>query len=90
MSGDIKLIRSLEADANEVVPELKSVGSLVSPAQQGVMGGDSVACIRDTETLAMLQVIKMGRRDIDAGNTVSIEEAVFRVRKQLNLGLLAE
>lgn len=88
MYGDIKPVRYLKANAIEVAQELKEGAAFISSDShdEGTLGAQSVvACKRDEQTLAMLQLLKMGRRDIDEGKTLSIEEAFSSVRKQLGL-----
>lgn len=79
----IKPISYLKANAAEVLHELSKGGEPLIITQNGEAKAvlqDVAAYERTQETLALLKILALGRKQIEAGETVPVEEAVARIR----------
>lgn len=82
----IKPISYFKANAAEILADIAETGQEMVITQNGEARAvvlDVVSYERMKETLALLQMLMMGERDIEAGRTRSIEEvrAEFELRR---------
>lgn len=88
LTNNIKPISYLKANAAKIAKELKEDGEAYIITQNGeaAMVVESVEEYeRKENTIAMLQLINQGERDIEANNTLSIDEAILKIRNKLDL-----
>lgn len=82
-STQIKPISYVKAHAAEIILEMKETGQPIIITQNG----EATAVLQDVasyeatqETLAMLQIVAMGRADVAAGRTKPALEVLERLR----------
>lgn len=88
-SSHIKPISYLKANAAEI---LKQLGEHREPMVI-TQNGEAKAVIQDVrsyertqETLALLKILALGNRDVEAGNVSPMEDVVSRLRQRRKLG----
>ncbi len=81
----VKPISYVKANAADLIRELKENGEPLVITQNG----EATAVMQDVasyeatqETLALLKILALGRRQIEEGRTVPAEEAFRRLRKR--------
>lgn len=81
----VKPISYVKANAADLIRELKEVGEPLVITQNG----EATAVMQDVasyeatqETLALLKMLALGRRQVEAGNTVPADEVFRRLRKR--------
>jgi prevent-host-death family protein len=81
----VKPISYVKANAAEIIRELKENGELLVITQNG----EATAVIQDVasyeatqETLALLKILALGRRQVEEGRTVPAGEVFRRLRKR--------
>jgi len=88
LSGKIKPISYLKANAAKLAEELKANGEpyLITQNGEAAMVIQSVQEYERTqETMAMLKMLAQSEKDIEQGNTVSVDEAFSNLRKRRGL-----
>ena len=82
----IKPISYVKANAADLIRELKEHGEPLVITQNG----EATAVMQDVasyeatqETLALLKILALGRRQVEEGKTVAAEDAFRRLRKRL-------
>ena len=75
----------MKANAAEVIRELKEMGEPLVITQNG----EATAVMQDVatyeatqETLALLKILALGRRQVEEGRTVAAEDVFRRLRKR--------
>jgi prevent-host-death family protein len=89
LSSQIKPISYLKAHAAEVVTELNEGGEPLVITQNGeakVVVQDIRSYERAQETLALLKIVALGKKQVEDGKTVPAAEAFKRLRKRLGAG----
>lgn len=81
----VKPISYVKANAAEVIRELKEMGEPLVITQNG----EATAVMQDVatfeatqETLALLKILALGRRQVEEGRTVAAEDVFRRLRKR--------
>jgi prevent-host-death family protein len=81
----IKPISYVKANAADLIRELKQSGEPLVITQNG----EATAVMQDVatyeatqETLALLKILALGRRQVEEGRTVAAEEVFRRLRKR--------
>ena len=81
----VKPISYVKANAADLIRELKENGEPLVITQNG----EATAVMQDVasyeatqETLALLKILALGRRQVEQGRTVSADEAFRRLRKR--------
>lgn len=84
-SSRIKPISYVKANAADLIRELKENGEPLVITQNG----EATAVMQDVasyeatqETLALLKILALGRRQVEEGKTVPAEEVFRRLRKR--------
>ena len=88
LTNHIKPISYLKANAAKISAELKDDGEAYIITQNGeaTMVVQSIAEYEQTqETLAMLQIVSQGERDIAAGRTTPAEDIFAQLRTKMDL-----
>jgi prevent-host-death family protein len=82
-STQIKPISYVKANAAEVISQMRETGDPIIITQNG----EATAVLQDIasyeatqETLAMMQIIALGRADVAAGRTKPLQEVIDRLR----------
>ena len=85
MSRQVKPISYLKGNAAEVLRTIRERGEPLVITQNG----EAKAVLQDIEsyeqtqeTLALLKILAMGERQIEAGETISVEDAVAWIRSK--------
>lgn len=81
----VKPISYVKANAAELIRELKEMGEPLVITQNG----EATAVMQDVatfeatqETLALLKILALGRRQVEEGRTVAAEDVFRRLRKR--------
>lgn len=84
-STQIKPISYLKANAAEVLLDLAATGEPMIITQNG----EAKAVIQDVasyeqtqETLALLKILALGKRQVEAGKVTPVEEVIDKLRKK--------
>ena len=84
-STRVKPISYVKANAADLIRELKRDGEPLVITQNG----EATAVMQDVasyeatqETLALLKILALGRRQVEEGRTVSVDEVFRRLRKR--------
>ncbi|EHJ47732.1 prevent-host-death family protein [Solidesulfovibrio carbinoliphilus subsp. oakridgensis] len=83
-SEQVKPISYLKAHAAAVIRDLESGGGPVVITQNGEAKAvlqDVVSYEQTQETLALLQILALGKRQIEEGRVVPAEEAIEAIRR---------
>ena len=86
LSSQIKPISYLKSHAAEIVRTLGEQGEPLIITQNGaakIVVQDIASYERDRETLALLKILALGERQIEAGNVVSAADAIAKLRKRV-------
>ena len=86
LSSQIKPISYLKAHAAEVVRELNEGGEPLVVTQNGeakVVVQDIRSFERTQDTLALLKILALGKKQVEDGKVISFSEAFQRLRKRL-------
>lgn len=82
----VKPISYVKANAAEIIRELKEGGEPLVITQNG----EATAVMQDVasyeatqETLALLKILALGQRQVEAGQTVPADEVFRRLRKRV-------
>ena len=85
----VKPISYVKANAADLIRELKENGEPLVITQNG----EATAVMQDVasyeatqETLALLKILALGRRQVEEGKTVPVDEVFRRVRKRRAAG----
>lgn len=85
----VKPISYVKANAADLIRELKENGEPLVITQNG----EATAVMQDVasyeatqETLALLKILALGRRQIEEGRTVPVDEVFRRLRKRRVVG----
>ncbi|OSZ66615.1 antitoxin, Phd family protein [Sphingomonas sp. IBVSS2] len=81
----IKPISYFKANAAEVINDLRETGEPMVITQNGEATAviqDVASYEKDQETLALLKILALGRRDIEAGRTKPFDEVIARLRNK--------
>lgn len=82
-STQVRPISYLKANAAEILLQLAEQGEPMVITQNGEAKAvlqDLASFERTQDALALLKILALGRRQIDEGKVVSVEEAIRRVR----------
>jgi len=86
LSTQIKPISYVKANAAEIIAELNDGGAPIVITQNG----EAKAVLQDVreyertqETLALLQILALAEKDIEAGNTRPAREVIEELRRDL-------
>ncbi|MAW99818.1 MAG: antitoxin, Phd family protein [Sphingomonas sp.] len=84
-TGQVKPVSYIKANAAEILRDLAEGG----PPMVITQNGEARAVLQDVasyeatqETLALLKLLALGTRDVDAGRVSPAREAIARVREQ--------
>lgn len=83
LSSSIKPISYIKANAAEVLHKIAETGEPMIITQNGEAKAvlqDIASYERTQETLALLKLLAMGQKDVEAGRTKSLDEVVERLR----------
>ena len=88
LSTQVKSISYLKANAADMVRELAEGGEPYVITQNGeakavVMGAAEYEKLE--ETMALLKIVALGRREIEAGETMGLKDAFAGVRREFGL-----
>lgn len=89
LSSQIKPISYLKAHAAEAVTELNEGGEPLVITQNGeakVIVRDIRSFGRTQETMALLKIVPLGKKQVEDGKAVPAPEAFKRLRKRLGNG----
>ncbi len=84
LSGQIKPISYLKANAAEIIRNLSNEGDPLIITQNGeakVVIQDIKSFEETQETIALLKILALGNRQIEEGKVISAGEAIKRIRK---------
>jgi prevent-host-death family protein len=88
LTNRVKPISYLKAHAGEIVRELHTSGEPLIITQHGEAKAvllDIASYEQTQETLALLKILALGRKQVEEGKTVSAKEAFRNVRQRLGL-----
>lgn len=86
-SSQVKPISYLKANAAEVLTQLSEQREPLVITQNGEAKAviQDVASFEETqETLALLKILALGNRDVEAGNVKPVEDVIARLRAKRN------
>lgn len=85
--GRIKPISYFKANAAEIMIDLRETGEPMVITQNGeatAVVQDIASYEKDQETLALLKILALGQRDIEAGRTKPAEDVIARLRAKVD------